>query len=260
MIKKRKVYKEVNIQNTMVRLRDFLIPATLIGSIFAGSQVLRETEGLESNLINYFSNTTLAATPQSIDNQSDLVSKQPATEVETISFDKIKVTVDPENLPQINPYGEQIVKNAKRYIGIPYNWNGRSRRSLDCLGLVVRAYSDTFDDDWRKYPVDPIAMTKSKYLGSPVEGLDGILREDIDEKALQSLQEGDLIYFLIEGYNESCPRCFITDIDDKSYGGWHTALSLGYDEIIHANPGRKVQEDNLVNIGFDGLFVERREK
>ncbi|MBU1111599.1 MAG: NlpC/P60 family protein [archaeon] len=184
----------------------------------------------------------------------------PALSADEINEETNQITVKDKQTPiqEKNPAGEKIVTYAKEFLGKPYAWGGRDTSGnpgVDCLGLIYRSFSQTFGDDWKSYPVNPIDMVKSPKLGKPVEGLDGILYENVPDR-LHLIQEGDMIYFLLGAYMVA--ETEVTEIEGERYGCWHTALSLGENQIIHAKPGREVREDLLSNIVFDALYVSRR--
>ena len=167
------------------------------------------------------------------------------------------------NLQYQNKIGPSIISVAENFLGQEYVWEGRGyggkTGTMDCLGLVFRAYAKIFKENWVQYPVNPIDMVKSPYFGSPIPELQGVPYHKVfTPEKLQHLLPGDLIYFLIEDYDKTCAECFITEANGKRYGGWHTALSMGGDKIIHADPSSVVKKDKLQNISFDALYVSRR--
>lgn len=178
--------------------------------------------------------------------------------------DKSDSTLD--DIPT-NPKGREIIEYAEKFLGVDYRWGGRdtgSHPGMDCQGVIFRPYASVFHEHWWDYPVDPRDMIKDPKLGEPIEGMDGILREDLKENRdkLNLLQEGDVLYFLVQDYmahdQELNARCHVAEIEGKKYGCWHTALSLGGDGIIQANPGGVVQEDYIFRITFDALYASRR--
>ncbi|TNE86883.1 MAG: hypothetical protein EP330_19945 [Deltaproteobacteria bacterium] len=160
--------------------------------------------------------------------------------------------------PAENPHGPALVAEAERYLGIPYAFASEPPRTMNCLNLVYEPYRTVFREKGVAYEVDPIAMIHDRHLGEPVPGLSPVLRADLDAATLARLQPGDLVYFLVEGYDEGCPRCRVTTIDGKGYGGWHTAMSAGGAAIVHAKPGGVVSRDTLDAVAFDALWVSRR--
>lgn len=160
--------------------------------------------------------------------------------------------------PTTNPHGEEIVAHAERWLGKPYAFASDKKTTLNCLDVVFYGLRDTFGERGVRYQVDPIAMIDDPHLGEPVEGLTPALRGDLDAETLALMQPGDVIYFLLAEYPDSCPRCEVTTLDGTRYGGWHTALSRGGDKILHAKPGADVRRDVLESVRFDALWVSRR--
>jgi len=103
----------------------------------------------------------------------------------------------------------------------------------------------------------PSENVKRRELGAPVEGLDGVLRDELD-RAL--LKKGDVLFFLWEGWNlDADPPLHVSK--DKRYGTWHTGLVHGRKDgkvqVIHAKPGEKVLIEPIDEISFDALFAVR---
>ena len=89
-------------------------------------------------------------------------------------------------------------------------------------------------------------------LGVPVEGLSGVMRDDL---RLSLLKEGDAVYFLVAGYE--IPDAPLLTTEDAQYWPWHTALYGGNGEVIHAEPGGVVRRQSIHAIAFDALYVTR---
>jgi cell wall-associated NlpC family hydrolase len=53
--------------------------------------------------------------------------------------------------------GDRIVQQAREYIGVPFLHQGRSKRGVDCVGLVVRVAQDLGLSryDFTEYGMDP---------------------------------------------------------------------------------------------------------
>ncbi len=95
----------------------------------------------------------------------------------------------------------------RRFIGVPYLWGGRSPFGYDCSGLA-----QTF---WGLMGVAIPRDADQQFLaGQPVKG---------------TLQPGDLLFFGDQG-DDGSGRVRYSRIN-------HVAISLGGDEIIHANGG-----------------------
>lgn len=164
-------------------------------------------------------------------------------------------TVAKIGAPPPSPEAEAAIGAAREWLGTPYRWDGRGTEALpglDCLGLMFRAYGDTTGTSWRKYPVDPSKLVASGLLGQPVEGLDGVLRKDLDPAALAP---GDVVYFLMANRR-------IEDEPLWHHGGfpywpWHTGLYAGDGKVLQADPWDAVQETDLYEVMWDALYVTR---
>lgn len=94
--------------------------------------------------------------------------------------------------------GEEVVREASRYLGVPYVWGGESPSGFDCSGLVRFVF--------RKFGVDLPHYTESQArLGTPV--------------ARQDLRPGDVIFF-----GEDGGRGFL----------YHVGIYVGNNCFIHA--------------------------
>lgn len=129
--------------------------------------------------------------------------------------------------------GYKLFNAAKKYLGVPYAWGGRSKKKLDCMGLIFLAYSNVTGKDWKKLSVYPSRLVKSGKLGHPVEGLDGIIADNI-QNLTNRMRVGDIVYLLT-------PFKIIEDdslaaIDSTGYWPWHMGIYAGHSNILHANP------------------------
>lgn len=134
-----------------------------------------------------------------------------------------------------NPSANPFIKEAEKYLGTSFKWEGRDTKknpSLDCLGLVFRAYSKATNQDWTKYPVKPWEMISQRTFGPPVKGLDGVLKKDID---YNKLREGDVVHILstIKAEESWKPMAVI---NETNYYGHHLVIYIGGDKMVHANP------------------------
>ncbi|MBI2666967.1 C40 family peptidase [Candidatus Woesearchaeota archaeon] len=169
----------------------------------------------------------------------------------------------PQNKQDIIVVGELLLEEAEKYMGMSYQWGGRNTKNnpgLDCLGLIFLPYSAVFDFDWRKIPVDSNkSIIENGSLGSPVQGLNGILAEEAD---LSLLQKGDVLFFLVKNYKPESKDDPLLLKGNEAYKTWHTALYAGklgeQRMIIHAKPGDKVVKEPLSLDFYDALFVTRR--
>lgn len=160
--------------------------------------------------------------------------------------------------------GDKILLEARKYLGVPYAWDGRSKKEIDCLGLTSLAISPLTKVSWKKFPVNPSDFPADKKYGSPVAGLDPVLEAELDEKLAQ-LQVGDFIAFLLEDYHHHLNnrKLYVAtkteeDGTKREYGGWHTAIYAGNGNVIHAKPGEMVKEESIKRVGFDALYVKRQ--
>src|SRR3989344_1718610 len=109
---------------------------------------------------------------------------------------------------------KEFVKNAKKYLGTKYQWDGRNTKknpNLDCLGLIFLAYSKTYNKKWTEISVNPSEIVKKEQLGKPVKGLDGILEKNVD---FTRLEDGDIIYLLRTIKIEDKP---LSEINGRKY-------------------------------------------
>ncbi len=167
------------------------------------------------------------------------------------------------NLPRefhgMPPRVKKAMELAEGYIGVPYNLGGRSRRGIDCQGIIIVPYGKAFNFSWRKVPVhNNKEVVDSGYLGKPVQGLDGVLRENLDPSLLH---KGDALYFLIKGYDNPQDTSLLVQ-GGSEYRTWHTGLYAGGSKknVLHAAPGDKVRLQPLEEITFDALYVTRRKE
>ncbi len=151
--------------------------------------------------------------------------------------------------------GQQALEAGRALIGEPYEWGGRNQAShpgVDCLGLLYLAWGSVTGTPWRSYPVNPSEIVTSGKLGSPVPGLDAVLREDLDTS---KLEPGDVLYFLVANYE--IPDAPLWEHEDTPYWPWHTGMYAGDGRALHAEPGGRVRHQDLSGIPFDALYVTR---
>ena len=111
--------------------------------------------------------------------------------------------------------GQEVVKEARKYMGVPYRRGGASRSGVDCSGLTMLVY--------KKFGVSlPHDVEKQYRYGSRVQG---------EPKA------GDLVFF-----------------DEHGDGISHVGIATGRGTIIHAsNYWKKVTETKIKYIkGYKG--------
>lgn len=112
-----------------------------------------------------------------------------------------------------NPEAEQIIQVAKRMLGVPYLWGGTSIKGVDCSGFTKTSY-------FMNGVIIPRDASQQARVGLP---LDIMENGDLNvEKALSTLEKGDLIFFSAsKGRNPKLP---IT----------HVAIYMDKGEFIHA--------------------------
>ena len=153
---------------------------------------------------------------------------------------------------------EKFLKNARIYLSIPYHFGGRLTKSnpgLDCLGLMFLSYSKTFGKNWKEFSVNPSIIVKKEQLGKPVDGLDGILSENVE---ISELEEGDIIYLLTRNKIEDMPLANLNGID---YWPWHAGIYSDKEKnlFLEANPLYGVIEHDFKDVlnGNEAIFVTR---
>ncbi|MCW1734753.1 C40 family peptidase [Anaerorudis cellulosivorans] len=103
--------------------------------------------------------------------------------------------------------GEEIVKTAKRFMGIPYLWGGTSSKGLDCSGFTKLVYF-----------LHGIILSRD----ASQQVLSGKL---IDEKGdFENVQPGDLVFFGTKATDEN-PRESVV----------HVGIYIGNKRFIHAS-------------------------
>jgi len=105
---------------------------------------------------------------------------------------------------------------------------------------------------WRSFEVNPSELVANGKLGTPVPGVDGVLRGDVP---VANLMPGDALYFLEADYPIQDAPLLVRG--DTSYWPWHTGLYLGDGRVIHADPGSVVRIQDLEDLRFDALFATR---
>ncbi len=160
------------------------------------------------------------------------------------------------------PTRAALVTAARKYLGRPFRWGGRSSK-LDCLGLCFLSWQDVTGTSWRKISVYPTKMVAKNQLGVPVPGLDGVRSSKIP---WEQLQPGDFLLFLGAAENPAEPA--LTTVDGTPMWVWHTGLYSGGEDhrfIVGDHFAGKVVETSLSRYlreegaGYDGLFVVRPE-
>jgi len=113
--------------------------------------------------------------------------------------------------PAINPKRESIVASAKRYLGLPYVWGGRSADGVDCSGFVMQSYA--LNNFYLPRDTDEMANV-GRIIGLP--------------GWTEAMLPGDLLFF-------AGTRRLVT----------HTAIYLGNGKVIHSlGSGVQIQSMN----------------
>jgi len=167
-----------------------------------------------------------------------------------VTFDMVKALSD------TNTMGYKLFEEAYKYLDVPYSFNGRSDKKIDCMGLVFLAYTDVTEKRWQELSVSPKQLIKSGKLGNAVEGFEGVLEEDAD---FTKLRVGDIVYLL---FDYKCNNEGETvNIDGKGYWVWHMGLYAGMHNNepywIEAKPGEYVMIQRMTNQPFDALIATR---
>ena len=165
----------------------------------------------------------------------------------------------------------RILRAAEAYLGEPYAFGGRMGRpgcrdagkrvacaeGIDCLSLLFFAYEAVLGTPWYRFSVTPTESVARQELGVPVPGLNGVLREALNP---HELEPGDVLYFLLEGYNLEADGPLFSS-GDRAYGTWHTGFFHshvgGEHRVLHAAPGAQVRIDPITQIAFDAVVVVR---
>lgn len=127
------------------------------------------------------------------------------------------------------PSGENVVKKAKQFVGVPYLWGGASIKGLDCSGFTRSVY-------FLNGILLPRDASQQAMIGEPVE----ITHEDTISYALclKNLQPGDLLFF---GRKFSSGIAHIV----------HTAIYIGNGYFIQSSGMVRINSLNHLDPLFD---------
>ncbi len=111
-----------------------------------------------------------------------------------------------EWLKAINPTAENVIKEAEKFMGVPYLWGGTSSKGMDCSGFTKTAF-------YLNGIVLPRDASQQVHTGELVD----------TENGFENCKPGDLLFF---GRKAS---------DDKPERITHVAIYLGNMDFIHAS-------------------------
>lgn len=116
--------------------------------------------------------------------------------------------------------GEDIIRTAKRFMGVPYLWGGTTPFGIDCSGFTQLVYK-----------INGIDLLRDAYMQA------GDPRATLVDKT--DLSSGDLVFFAKK--------------DDKSKIT-HVGLSLGDGRFIHSAGGVGVTINRLDDEKYDNIY------
>ncbi|UQZ89879.1 hypothetical protein C4J81_11920 [Deltaproteobacteria bacterium Smac51] len=121
-----------------------------------------------------------------------------------------------------NPLGLAAAKTAKKYLGVPYVYGGRSPKGFDCSGLALYVY--------KLHGITlPATSSKQAKAGQPVKR--------------KELLPGDLVFFRTSALG----------------GVGHVGIYIGNGQFIHApGTGRKVTTAGLDEKYFKARYHSAR--
>lgn len=130
----------------------------------------------------------------------------------------------------------KLVEQARTYLGVPWRHRGRSRRAVDCAGLLICAYAD----------LGVVLPDLDHYGREPHrDGLMTAVRAAFGEPVLDGPQVGDILVMTSAAFGATQPHHLGIVGDDP-----HHALSL-----IHADGEPGVSR--VVEVGLDSRYVRR---
>jgi cell wall-associated NlpC family hydrolase len=148
----------------------------------------------------------------------------PKTSVELLEYD---VVADPQQPARpsfasgVSALAAGVLREAYRYLGVPYRWGGNGARGIDCSGLVRNVFAAC------GVPLPRTAHEQAR-VGAPV--------------AFSELRAGDRLYFAVKRRS----------ID-------HTGIYLGNGYFIHASMSRgDVGVDRLTKPLYGTHLVDAR--
>ncbi len=186
-----------------------------------GTALFRERNAASRRLFLCPKGTKLAITQQQEGWFSVLMIDGSTGWVEAARVDLTATELVPGQASAASKRGQTVLREAQRYLGVPYVWGGQGFSGIDCSGLVLQAY--------KAAGVNLPRVSRDQFqVGEPV--------------AWNQLQPGDRVYFASDGQR----------ID-------HTGLYLGAGRFIHASGRRRqVVVDNLYDPRYWQIYVGAR--
>lgn len=121
--------------------------------------------------------------------------------------------------------GEDLVRQARTYLGVKYHHCGRSEHGLDCSGLILRVAHDLGLTEWDE--VDYSQQVNPVYMKANIERF----CDPVDGEP----QAGDVLWLSIGGVPQ------------------HVAMATGEGTLIHATNSTMV----VVEVSFDKVWRRR---
>jgi len=183
-----------------VRRTTEVLPAPEVGEEVRAPQALRLRSGPKS----YLTASALVAP----DTVLEILARAegwyqvqlPGGELGWVREDELRVIQRVTPVDPATVHGADIVRDAMRYLGVPYRWGGTSAQSVDCSGFVYIVFSARLPSLARLRSYDYFQM------GTPVRGED--------------LLPGDLVFFTTYAPGPS-----------------HVGIYIGDGKFIHASSG-----------------------
>ncbi|MHB9056356.1 MAG: NlpC/P60 family protein [Paludibacteraceae bacterium] len=144
-----------------------------------------------------------------------------------ISSKSIKTLSDWQKSFQLN--GENIIKTAKLFLGLPYFWGGTSSRGVDCSGFTKTVY-------FMYGLILQRDASQQFYCGENV---------DISE-SFDKLQKGDLLFFGRK-----------TASDPVKYNVVHVAIYMGDKRFIHSSGEVRINSLDANRFDYDEYNYKR---
>lgn len=155
--------------------------------------------------------------------------------------------------------GEQLVTQARLFLGTPYVFGGRGGGAIDCMGTVFAAAERVQRCGWKSFAVKPTQLVKDRSLGEAVPGLAPVASDALD---VSRLQAGDVLMLVAAVENTREPA--IGALNGHDVWVWHMGLYAGGGKWIVGDhfAGKVVETDLAAYLKehadtYEGLFVLR---